>query len=77
VVENAPYAKAHQAIGEYFCTFSGLERELGEAIKVVLPRGMNSLSALATHPGEQLQKQRPADAPKPFDSPPQRRSAAR
>jgi hypothetical protein len=28
--------KAHQAIGEYFCVFSSLERELGEAIKVVL-----------------------------------------
>jgi hypothetical protein len=28
--------KAHQAIGAYFCAFSELERELGEAIKVVL-----------------------------------------
>jgi hypothetical protein len=28
--------KAHQAIGEYFCAFSSLERELGQAIKVVL-----------------------------------------
>jgi hypothetical protein len=28
--------KAHQAIGEHFCAFSSLERELGEAIKVVL-----------------------------------------
>ena len=28
-------AKAHQAIGAYFCAFSALERELGEAIKVV------------------------------------------
>jgi hypothetical protein len=29
-------AKAHQAIGAYFCAFSELERELGEALKVVL-----------------------------------------
>jgi len=29
-------AKAHQAIGEYFSEFSELERELGEAVKVVL-----------------------------------------
>jgi hypothetical protein len=29
-------AKAHEAIGEYFCAFSRLERELGEALKVVL-----------------------------------------
>jgi hypothetical protein len=29
-------AKAHQAIGEYFAEFSELERELGEAVKVVL-----------------------------------------
>ena len=29
-------SKAHEAIGEYFCAFSNLERELGEAIKVVL-----------------------------------------
>jgi hypothetical protein len=28
--------KAHQAIGAYFCAFSELERELGEALKVVL-----------------------------------------
>jgi hypothetical protein len=28
--------KAHQAIGEFFCAFSRLERELGEALKVVL-----------------------------------------
>jgi hypothetical protein len=31
-----PLAKAHQAIGAYFCAFSALERELGESIKVVL-----------------------------------------
>jgi hypothetical protein len=29
-------SKAHEAIGEFFCAFSNLERELGEAIKVVL-----------------------------------------
>jgi hypothetical protein len=29
-------AKAHEAIGKYFCAFSRLERELGEALKVVL-----------------------------------------
>jgi hypothetical protein len=28
--------KAHQAVGAYFCEFSNLERELGEALKVVL-----------------------------------------
>jgi len=33
---NDPLAKAHQAIGAYFCAFSELERELGEALKVVL-----------------------------------------
>jgi hypothetical protein len=31
-----PPAKAHEAIGEFFCAFSRLERELGEALKVVL-----------------------------------------
>jgi hypothetical protein len=36
VTEETSYAKAHQLIGAYFCAFSGLERELGEAIKVVL-----------------------------------------
>src|SRR5260370_27237072 len=30
------FAKAHQAIGEYFSSFSELERELGKAVKVVL-----------------------------------------
>jgi hypothetical protein len=30
-----PQAKAHQAIGAYFCAFSVLELELGETIKVV------------------------------------------
>jgi hypothetical protein len=29
-------SKAHEAIGEFFCAYSNLERELGEAIKVVL-----------------------------------------
>jgi hypothetical protein len=32
---DEPHAKAHQAIGAYFCAFSALERELGEAIKVI------------------------------------------
>ena len=27
--------KAYQAVGEYFCAFSALERALGEAIKVI------------------------------------------
>jgi hypothetical protein len=35
MTEESHFAKAHQAIGEYFCAFSGLERELGETIKVV------------------------------------------
>jgi hypothetical protein len=30
------YAKAYQAIGEYFCAFSELEQELGETIMVIL-----------------------------------------
>jgi len=34
--------------------------------------GMNPLSALAPHPGEQLQKQRPADAPGGVEQPPDR-----
>jgi hypothetical protein len=37
-----PVAKAHQAIGAYICAFSALQRELGEAVKVVL--------GLQTHP---------------------------
>jgi hypothetical protein len=32
---ESPNSKAHQAIGAYFCAFSVLERELGEAIKVI------------------------------------------
>lgn len=34
--EEPPLAKAYQAVGEYFCAFSVLERELGKAVKVVL-----------------------------------------
>jgi hypothetical protein len=34
--DDKKFAKAHQAIGEYFSKFSELERELGEAVKVVL-----------------------------------------
>jgi hypothetical protein len=33
---DEPLSKAHQAVGAYFCAFSELERELGEALKVVL-----------------------------------------
>ena len=29
------HANAFQAIGAYFCAFSAMERELGEAIKVI------------------------------------------
>jgi hypothetical protein len=36
VNDNRKFEKAHQAIGEYFAEFSQLERELGEAVKVVL-----------------------------------------
>jgi hypothetical protein len=36
VSEDTKFAKAHEAIGEYFSEFSELERELGEAVKVVL-----------------------------------------
>jgi hypothetical protein len=36
MAEESPYAEAHQAIGELFCEFSALERELGETIKVIL-----------------------------------------
>jgi hypothetical protein len=34
--DEASSAKAFQAIGQYFCTFSKLDRELGETIKVAL-----------------------------------------
>ena len=34
--DETEFAKAYQAIGEYFCAFSVLDRELGEAVKVVL-----------------------------------------
>jgi hypothetical protein len=36
VNDDTKFAKAHQAIGEYFSAFSELERELGESVKVVL-----------------------------------------
>jgi hypothetical protein len=36
VSNDTKFAKAHQAIGKYFSEFSELERELGEAVKVVL-----------------------------------------
>jgi hypothetical protein len=36
VNDDTKFAKAHQAIGKYFSEFSELERELGEAVKVVL-----------------------------------------
>jgi hypothetical protein len=36
VNDDTNFAKAHQAIGEYFSEFSELERELGEAVKMVL-----------------------------------------
>jgi hypothetical protein len=36
VNDDTKFAKAHQAIGQYFAEFSELERELGEAVKVVL-----------------------------------------
>jgi hypothetical protein len=36
VNDDMKFAKAHQAIGKYFSEFSELERELGEAVKVVL-----------------------------------------
>jgi hypothetical protein len=35
MADESPYAKAHQAIGAYFCAFSALEHELGESIKVI------------------------------------------
>ena len=34
--DDTKFAKAHEAIGQYFAEFSELERELGEAVKVVL-----------------------------------------
>jgi hypothetical protein len=34
--DQTEYARAYQAIGEYFCAFSKLERGVGEAVKVVL-----------------------------------------
>ena len=42
------HAKAHQAIGAYFSAFSALERELGEAIKVVFRlQGHEAADAIA------------------------------
>jgi hypothetical protein len=35
MTEEALFAKAYQAIGAYFSTFSALDRELGETIKVI------------------------------------------
>jgi hypothetical protein len=32
---ETPKAKAYQAVGEYFCAFSALDRELGETVKVI------------------------------------------
>jgi hypothetical protein len=34
--DDTKFAKVHQAIGKYFSEFSELERELGEAVEVVL-----------------------------------------
>ena len=34
--DEAAFARAYQAVGEYFCAFSALDRELGQAVKVVL-----------------------------------------
>src|SRR5215813_10849439 len=34
--DQTDFARAYQAVGEYFCAFSELDRELGEAVKVVL-----------------------------------------
>jgi hypothetical protein len=35
MAEQSPYAEAHRTIGDFFCEFSKLERELGETIKVI------------------------------------------
>jgi hypothetical protein len=35
MTETAPLAAAHQAIGAYFCAFSLVEQQLGEAVKIV------------------------------------------
>ena len=34
--DQPDFARTYQAVGEYFCAFSELDRELGEAVKVVL-----------------------------------------
>ena len=50
---NDPLAKAHQAIGAYFCAFSELERELGEALKIVLQlRGNPAADAIVALVGD-------------------------
>ena len=46
--DKTDFAKAYQTVGEYFCAFSELDRELGEAVKVVLaltcvPQAISSL----------------------------------
>jgi hypothetical protein len=40
--DEAGFRRAYQAVGEYFCAFSALDRALGQAVKVVLD--------LDTHP---------------------------
>jgi hypothetical protein len=50
---DEPLAKAHQAIGAYFCAFSELERELGEALKIVLQlRGNPAADAIVALVGD-------------------------
>ena len=44
--DQTDFAGAYQAVGEYFCAFSELDRELGEAVKVVL--------GLTNHPARDL-----------------------
>jgi hypothetical protein len=34
--DQTAFARTYQALGEYFCAFSALDRELGQAVKVVL-----------------------------------------
>ena len=52
-------AKAHQAIGAYFCAFSELERELGEALKVVLRlQGNPAADAIVAAVGDFARKAR-------------------
>src|SRR3974377_790249 len=52
-----PHAKAHQAIGAYFCAFSALEHELGECIKVVFRlQGHESADAVVAALGDVTKK---------------------